>query len=216
MDETQRFCQTIEKVALLDGCIVEVGVGSGASAKELRRLFPDKHLHLFDTFRGLPKEMFNAIIDQKHNVPGMFAHTVEQVKKNWNQRKACISTAAYSRNPLKTLTSSAAWCIATLIITHLLRRCWNTSGTDSRWADSLFATITATALALVRSSPAMNFCAVAKILRNRYGAALCTWKKNDNAPARLAYVHYRHDGDNLARRQQHRATSALLAYARTI
>ncbi len=40
----------------LPGAIAELGVHRGDSAAELNRLFPDRKLYLFDTFRGFPEQ----------------------------------------------------------------------------------------------------------------------------------------------------------------
>lgn len=43
----------------LSGDLAEVGVYAGRSARLIREVSPDKTLHLFDTFRGLPKPTAN-------------------------------------------------------------------------------------------------------------------------------------------------------------
>ena len=55
--------QTIE----LDGQILDFGVYKGASTRALARIFPDRKIHGFDSFEGLPE-------DWSHDLKGSFGH----------------------------------------------------------------------------------------------------------------------------------------------
>lgn len=48
----KKFKPTVDK---LQGDIAEVGVYRGGSARQLAEAFPNKTIHLFDTFSGMPK-----------------------------------------------------------------------------------------------------------------------------------------------------------------
>lgn len=172
-DDKQRFVPAIKAVTSLDGAIVEVGVAGGGSAKELRRLFPAKRLHLFDTFCGLPKEMYDANIDKKYNLPGGFAHTVESVKKNWVAPAAYIFMAGCFQHQLRALTSLCVSFTATLITTHRQKPYWNIFGIGCRLAGYSSATITGMAPAQAPSWPATNFLVLARTSPNRCGTARC-------------------------------------------
>lgn len=58
------------EVSHLTGDVAEIGVWQGESAELITGLFQDSTVHLFDTFEGMPKEMYTAGIDT--NVPGTF------------------------------------------------------------------------------------------------------------------------------------------------
>jgi hypothetical protein len=59
------------QVASLPGEVAELGVYRGGSAKLLASVFPDKPVHLFDTFQGMPET--SRTHDQLE--PGVFADT---------------------------------------------------------------------------------------------------------------------------------------------
>jgi len=46
---------TVKATEKIEGDVAEVGVGSGGSAKIISEAKGDRHLHLFDTFEGLPE-----------------------------------------------------------------------------------------------------------------------------------------------------------------
>ncbi len=48
------LCQFIKNSSNLDGDMAEVGVYKGGSAKIIALTAPDKNIHLFDTFLGMP------------------------------------------------------------------------------------------------------------------------------------------------------------------
>lgn len=68
----QRLIECCEKVASLKGDAAEIGVYRGYSASLICRELPDTLLHLFDTFAGMPKELYRQ--GDKHK-PGDFSET---------------------------------------------------------------------------------------------------------------------------------------------
>jgi O-methyltransferase len=72
-----------KRVSKLDGAVAEVGVYQGGSAMELSKALPEKQLHLFDTFKGMPKT--NPKIDGHRK--GDFGDTsLEDVKRLFQKR----------------------------------------------------------------------------------------------------------------------------------
>jgi O-methyltransferase len=53
--EAYQLFAAASAVCKISGDAAEVGVFRGASAKLIRSALPDKQLHLFDTFEGLPQ-----------------------------------------------------------------------------------------------------------------------------------------------------------------
>jgi len=77
----KKFKATIDA---LEGDIAEVGVYQGGSALKLVRTFPNKTIHLFDTFSGMPKTD-PSIDDHKQ---GDFGNTsLEKVKEKLKEHK---------------------------------------------------------------------------------------------------------------------------------
>lgn len=68
---------TAQSTRKLAGVMAEVGVFQGASAKLICEAVPDKPLHLFDTFEGLPR---TAPIDGDFR-QGQYACSLEDVQK---------------------------------------------------------------------------------------------------------------------------------------
>lgn len=56
--------QLINLIRNLEGCVVEVGVFQGGTAKLFTRLMPNREIHLYDTFEGIPQ------ILNEHDIPG--------------------------------------------------------------------------------------------------------------------------------------------------
>jgi len=69
--------QFLNYASKLDGEVAEVGVYQGATAKLLAKTCPDKPVHLFDTFKGVPDGVVLPI--DKH-LPGDFKVSLEEVK----------------------------------------------------------------------------------------------------------------------------------------
>lgn len=75
-DRLEQLRLSVAATAGLGGCMAEVGVFRGGSAREIHRADPVRCLHLFDTFRGLPGPnrtgQYSARLDQVRNyVQGM-------------------------------------------------------------------------------------------------------------------------------------------------
>jgi len=75
--EAYQIYTTIKRTRKIKGDLAEVGVYQGGTAKLICQAKKDKTLHLFDTFKGLPK--VGKIDTQYHQ--GEFAASYENVKK---------------------------------------------------------------------------------------------------------------------------------------
>jgi O-methyltransferase len=81
-------CQLISAVTAtekLGGDMAEVGVAFGASAKLIATYAPDRPLHLFDTFDGLPYVLDR---DSDRFAKGQFRCTLEDVRNYIGDRRA--------------------------------------------------------------------------------------------------------------------------------
>jgi len=77
--EACQLLACLEATSQVPGDVAELGVAYGASAKLLRMRLPaDKHLHLFDTFEGLPEI---TAVDGMRFHPGEFKSNLEQVRE---------------------------------------------------------------------------------------------------------------------------------------
>ena len=76
--EATQIISAVKAAAKVPGALAEVGVASGTSARMISENAPDKTLHLFDTFKGLPKPT-NA--DSKKFEESDFNYGIEQVRK---------------------------------------------------------------------------------------------------------------------------------------
>lgn len=70
----------------LCGDIAEAGVFEGETALTICEAKEDKHLHLFDTFKGLPEVMFSDIdtktpFSKIYVAPNMYSCPIEEVKE---------------------------------------------------------------------------------------------------------------------------------------
>lgn len=93
--------QLLKYARHLEGEMAEVGVYKGGTAKLIAKTAPDKNIHLFDTFSGIPEigtevdihhskefgdvslESVKAFLRDCNNVffyPGIFPHTAEPIK----------------------------------------------------------------------------------------------------------------------------------------
>lgn len=55
-DRLATIARAVRETAGLSGDMAELGVGNGGSAKVIASMAPEKTLHLFDTFRGIPED----------------------------------------------------------------------------------------------------------------------------------------------------------------
>ncbi len=75
-------CQkVVSDVFSLVGDVAEVGVGKGYSAAKLCEWFPDKTVHLYDTFSGMPGSKFSEAIDGGCNKPGKYAYSEDCIRQ---------------------------------------------------------------------------------------------------------------------------------------
>ncbi|MEP6962582.1 MAG: TylF/MycF/NovP-related O-methyltransferase [Acidobacteriota bacterium] len=80
-------CQLISAVTStekLDGDMAELGVAYGASAKLISEYAPNRALHLFDTFEGLPAP---TQVDSPKFAGGQFPSRLEDVQRYLDGRK---------------------------------------------------------------------------------------------------------------------------------
>lgn len=63
----------------IDGAVAEVGVYRGGSARIIATRLPNKTIHLFDTFEGLPEV---EDVDARRFSKGQYAVTLDTVKEN--------------------------------------------------------------------------------------------------------------------------------------
>ena len=76
--EVAQIISAVKAAAKVPGALAEVGVASGTSARMISENAPEKTLHLFDTFRGLPKP---SDLDSEKFGEADFSYGVEQVRK---------------------------------------------------------------------------------------------------------------------------------------
>ena len=82
-----RYIQkAVQRCMKLKGDIAEAGVYKGESAEAICKIKGEKTLHLFDTFTGLPEEMFTPIdsidrVSRKYMQPNMYRASLESVKE---------------------------------------------------------------------------------------------------------------------------------------
>jgi len=79
LEEAYTVFATVKQTAKVPGDIAEVGVYQGASAKLICEAKGARHLHLFDTFEGLPPQQ--SEIDAAHFFPGNYACSLEKVRQ---------------------------------------------------------------------------------------------------------------------------------------
>jgi len=72
-----------ESVINLPGCTAEVGVYRGGVSKIIAEILPNKQLHLFDTFTGIPMKGEHDV----HNIGDFKDTTLEQVKEYLSNHK---------------------------------------------------------------------------------------------------------------------------------
>lgn len=86
MHEAYTIFSTVQQTAKVPGDIAEVGVYQGGSAKLICEAKGTRHLHLFDTFEGLPPQQRD--IDAAHFSKGNYAcalKTVRQYLKSYRE-----------------------------------------------------------------------------------------------------------------------------------
>lgn len=79
-DRLQNLRGAIDRAWLLDGCVAELGVFKGGSARLIANMWPEKTLHLFDTFTGLPSDEDTTRDPDGYVRKGMFCASEEEVR----------------------------------------------------------------------------------------------------------------------------------------
>lgn len=82
----------------LDGAVAELGVAQGKFARVINALFPEKTLHLFDTFEGFPES--DALVDKENNFsntkPEWYADIdINGILKSMRYPEKCILHKGY-------------------------------------------------------------------------------------------------------------------------
>ncbi len=75
--EACQLMSLVDSLKLIPGDMAELGVASGASAKMIAARAPDRILHLFDTFEGLPEV---SAKDSRRFKKRQYRHSLEQVQ----------------------------------------------------------------------------------------------------------------------------------------
>lgn len=91
-------CQLISAITAtrkLGGDIAELGVGYGASAKLISEYGPERTLHLFDTFDGLP---ITTDRDSSKFAPGQFRSSLEDVQNYLDGRNIRFHKGLFPNN----------------------------------------------------------------------------------------------------------------------
>lgn len=74
-----------EEVEAVPGTILDLGVYKGASTRSLANLFPDRTIHGFDSFEGLPEDWSHVLIGSFGEVHGVLPDVPDNVRlyKGW-------------------------------------------------------------------------------------------------------------------------------------
>lgn len=97
--EAYQIYRCVEAVKKTRGDMAEVGVYKGGSATIISETDKTKVLHLFDTFKGLPKTSKN---DNSYFYEGQFEGTINEVKNNLKKHK----NVRYHKGYFPTTTAS--------------------------------------------------------------------------------------------------------------
>jgi O-methyltransferase len=82
--EAAQLISAVKAAEKVPGALAEVGVASGTSARMIAENAPRKTLHLFDTFKGLPKP---SQLDSQKFSESDFNFGIEQVRKYLNGQR---------------------------------------------------------------------------------------------------------------------------------
>lgn len=74
-----------DQILTLDGHILDLGVYKGSSTRHLARIFPDKVVHGFDSFEGLPGDWTHAVKGAFGDMKGILPEMPDNVRlyKGW-------------------------------------------------------------------------------------------------------------------------------------
>jgi O-methyltransferase len=93
--EACQIMSLVDAVGKVPGDLAEVGVGSGASAKMIAARAPQRTLHLFDTFEGLPDP---SAVDSSRFRKGQYRHSHEDVRMYMREANAWIYKGAFPQS----------------------------------------------------------------------------------------------------------------------
>lgn len=79
-DRLENLVRAQGRVTGVPGDIAELGVYRGGSAKVLAEMWPDRMLHLFDTFEGLPCDEVSDMDPEGYVRKGMFGANEQEVR----------------------------------------------------------------------------------------------------------------------------------------
>ena len=78
--ELRHFKEGLDKIKNIEGDLIEVGVFEGGTAKLMADAYPNRPIHLFDTFEGLPDTIRVDKGDSKNYTVGHCKGTIETAK----------------------------------------------------------------------------------------------------------------------------------------
>jgi hypothetical protein len=90
MSRFEYIQSAVQRVRRLRGSIAEAGVSTGDSAEAICKVKKNKKLHLFDTFTGLPEELFTPIdrsdkFSRIYIYPNAYEAPLEDVKERLSE-----------------------------------------------------------------------------------------------------------------------------------
>lgn len=80
-DRLKNLLKAAGRTRGIHGDNAELGVYKGGSAKILAEMWPDRTLHLFDTFMGLPRSEKAELDPEGYVKEGMFAASISEVRE---------------------------------------------------------------------------------------------------------------------------------------
>jgi hypothetical protein len=85
LDQFEVIRSKKDEIATMKGHILDLGVYKGASTRALARAFPDRTIHGFDSFEGLPDDWSHAVSGTFGDVQGAFPEVPSNVMlyKGW-------------------------------------------------------------------------------------------------------------------------------------
>lgn len=85
LDQFQVLQSRRDEIDAVDGSILDLGVYKGASTRALARIFPDREIHGFDSFEGLPEDWSHALSGGFGEIKGALPDVPDSVRlyKGW-------------------------------------------------------------------------------------------------------------------------------------
>jgi predicted O-methyltransferase YrrM len=89
----------------LDGHVLDLGVYKGGSTRALARIFPDRHIHGFDSFEGLPEDWAHVPRGDFGDVAGVMPDMPPNVTlhKGWFDETLPVWMAEHGDRPISVL-----------------------------------------------------------------------------------------------------------------